>query len=100
MSIGKDEIRKVSHLAELDVSEPELEALVDQLNRIVGFCEELNRVPSDSDARPFIPGPERTRLRDDTPGPVKLERPLSDFAPALRDGLFVVPRLGTLEDAE
>ncbi len=100
MSIGKDEVRKVSHLAELDVSESELEALVNQLNRIVGFCEELNRVPADADARPFLPGPEKTRLREDTPDPVRLQRPLSDFAPALRDGFFVVPRMGTLEDAE
>jgi Asp-tRNA(Asn)/Glu-tRNA(Gln) amidotransferase C subunit len=38
-------------------------------------------------------------LRDDVVAPVQLTRPLADFAPKVRDGFILVPRLATHEDA-
>ncbi len=58
MSIGREEVLHVAHLAELGVTEEELPALVDQLNRIVDFVAELEQVESETNP-PSGPGRSR-----------------------------------------
>jgi aspartyl-tRNA(Asn)/glutamyl-tRNA(Gln) amidotransferase subunit C len=99
MSIGKDEVIHVARLAELAVSEQELPRLVEQLSRIVDFVAELNEVPASESAPPFQAGPEASPLREDVVAPVPLARSPAQMAPAFVDGFFVVPRLGSMEDA-
>jgi aspartyl-tRNA(Asn)/glutamyl-tRNA(Gln) amidotransferase subunit C len=98
MTIGRDEVRHVARLAELAVREGELDRLVDQLNRIVDYVAQLDRVPGDRMAEPFLPGPGSVALRDDVPGPVPLARPPAALAPEFRDGFFLVPRHGAMEE--
>lgn len=100
MTIRPEDVRHVSRLAEIAVPEEEVESLVQQLDRIMGFVEELSRLPAGDEAPAFRTGPARARLRPDEPGSVPLEHPVADIAPAFRDHLFLVPRLGTMEDAE
>jgi len=99
MSIGRDEVLHVAKLAELGVAEEELERLVEQMNRIVDYVAQLNQVPADAMAEPFLPGPASVRLREDVPGAVPLERPTESLAPEFLDGFFVVPRHGAMEDS-
>jgi len=47
MSIGRAEVLHVARLAELAVKEDDLVRLVDQLNRIVDYVAQLDRVPGD-----------------------------------------------------
>ncbi|MEO8295020.1 MAG: Asp-tRNA(Asn)/Glu-tRNA(Gln) amidotransferase subunit GatC [Gemmatimonadota bacterium] len=98
MSIGKEEVVHVARLAELAVSEAELQKLADQLSRIVDFVAELNEVPADTSAPPFQAGPAMTPLREDIVSPVPLARGPGSFAPVFIDGFFVVPRLGPMEE--
>ena len=37
-------------------------------------------------------------LREDAGPPIALARPIAAFAPSVRDGFFLVPRLSTHED--
>ena len=99
MSIGRDEVLHVARLAELAVREGELDRLVDQLNRIVDYVAQLDQVPADHIAEPFLPGPQAAPLREDVPGSVPLARPPAAFAPEFRDGFFLVPRHGAMEEA-
>jgi aspartyl-tRNA(Asn)/glutamyl-tRNA(Gln) amidotransferase subunit C len=99
MSIGRDEVLHVARLAELAVREGELDRLVDQLNRIVDYVAQLDQVPADRMAEPFVPGPAAAPLREDVPNPVPLARPPAAFAPEFRDGFFLVPRHGAMEDS-
>jgi aspartyl-tRNA(Asn)/glutamyl-tRNA(Gln) amidotransferase subunit C len=99
MSIGRDEVLHVAKLAELAVAEDELDRLVEQLNRIVDYVAQLNQMPADRMAEPFLPGPDSVRLREDVPGSVSLERPPASLAPEFTDGFFIVPRHGAMEDA-
>ena len=99
MSIGRDDVRHVARLAELAVGEGELDRLVDQMNRIVDYVARLDQVPADHVAEPFLPGPPSAALREDVPGPVPLARPPAEFAPEFRDGFFLVPRHGAMEEA-
>jgi aspartyl-tRNA(Asn)/glutamyl-tRNA(Gln) amidotransferase subunit C len=99
MSIGRDEVRHVARLAELAVREGELGRLVDQLNRIVDYVAQLDQVPADRMAAPFLPGPQSVDLREDVPGPVPLARPPAELAPEFTDGFFLVPRHGAMEES-
>jgi aspartyl-tRNA(Asn)/glutamyl-tRNA(Gln) amidotransferase subunit C len=98
MSIGRDDVLHVARLAELAVREGELDRLVDQMNRIVDYVAQLDQVPADRMAEPFLPGPAAVALREDVPNPVPLARPPEAIAPEFRDGFFLVPRHGAMEE--
>jgi aspartyl-tRNA(Asn)/glutamyl-tRNA(Gln) amidotransferase subunit C len=99
MSIGRDDVLHVARLAELAVGEGELDRLVDQMNRIVGYVAQLEQVPADPIVEPFLPGPVSVELRQDVPDPVPLARPPAEFAPEFRDGFFLVPRHGAMDES-
>jgi aspartyl-tRNA(Asn)/glutamyl-tRNA(Gln) amidotransferase subunit C len=98
MSIGREEVLHVAKLAELAVKDEELGRLVEQLNRIVDYVAQLNEVPADGMAEPFLPGPTAAKLREDVPGSDPLDRPPAELAPEFREGFFLVPRHGVMED--
>jgi aspartyl-tRNA(Asn)/glutamyl-tRNA(Gln) amidotransferase subunit C len=100
MSIRKEDVLHVAKLAELDVNEADLETLAEQLGRIVDFVAQLNEVPAGEQAPPFLAGPTAVTLRADEVLPAALQRGPADFAPEFRQGFFVVPRLGAMEDSE
>lgn len=98
MAVTKDDVRHVADLARLGLAEADLERYVAQLNGILAHMEALQRVPpagDDADA----PATATMRLRPDERGAVPLAAPPASFAPAMRDGFFLVPRLATHEDA-
>jgi len=99
MTIRRDEVLHVAKLAELAVPESELERLVEQLNRIVDYVAQLDEVPADQIAEPFLPGPSQVSPREDVEGAVPLARAPAELAPEFRDGFFLVPRHGAMEDA-
>lgn len=98
MSIGRDEVLHVAKLAELAVRDADLDRLVEQMNRIVDYVAQLNQVPADRMAEPFLPGPQAVALREDVEGPDHLVRPPAAIAPEFVDGFFLVPRHGAMED--
>jgi aspartyl-tRNA(Asn)/glutamyl-tRNA(Gln) amidotransferase subunit C len=98
MSIGRDEVLHVAKLAEIGVDDHELPKLVEQLNRIVDYVAQLDQIPSDATAEPFLAGPAMTPLREDEVRPVPLARPPAAMAPEFADGFFLVPRHGAMED--
>jgi aspartyl-tRNA(Asn)/glutamyl-tRNA(Gln) amidotransferase subunit C len=98
MSIGRDEVLHVARLAELAVPDEELERLVEQMNRIVEYVAQLDQVPADRMAEPFLPGPQSVALRVDQEQPVPLAHPPAALAPEFVEGFFLVPRHGAMED--
>ena len=97
MKISRDEVLHVARLAELDVPAADVAGLVTQIGRIVEYVAQLDQVPAGEQAEPFQGGPPMVALREDTPGSVPLARGPESFAPEIRDGLFLVPRLGAME---
>jgi aspartyl-tRNA(Asn)/glutamyl-tRNA(Gln) amidotransferase subunit C len=98
MSIGRDEVLHVAKLAELAVQDSELDRLVEQMNRIVDYVAQLDQVPADRAAEPFLAGPPAVALREDVEGAVPLARSPAEMAPEFVDGFFLVPRHGAMED--
>ncbi|MFI5210604.1 MAG: aspartyl/glutamyl-tRNA amidotransferase subunit C [Gemmatimonadales bacterium] len=99
MSIGRKDVLHVARLAELAVADGDVPTLVEQLGRIVDFVAQLNEVPAGEQAPPFVAGPDQVTLREDVIAPVPLSRTPEQMAPEFRDGLFLVPRLGAMEEA-
>jgi len=97
MSISREEVRRIAELAELAVEERDLDTLTRELDRIVSYVAQLAGAERD-DAEPLVPGPRRTPLREDVVDPEPLAAPPAAFAPEMRDGFFVVPRLAGMED--
>jgi aspartyl-tRNA(Asn)/glutamyl-tRNA(Gln) amidotransferase subunit C len=99
MSIGRDQVLHVARLAELAVEPAELERLVEQLNRIVDYVAQLDRVGTEPETEVFLPGPPSVALRDDVEGPMPLARQPAALAPEFRDGFFLVPRHGAMDES-
>jgi aspartyl/glutamyl-tRNA(Asn/Gln) amidotransferase C subunit len=97
MIIGRDQVLHVATLAQIGVAEADLSTLVEQLNRIVGYVEQLNQVP-DAPADPFIAGPDAAPLREDLVRPVPLARTPAQLALEFRDGFFLVPRHEAMDE--
>jgi aspartyl-tRNA(Asn)/glutamyl-tRNA(Gln) amidotransferase subunit C len=97
MSVTRDDIRKIAALAELAVDEAAAEELERQLSRILDYVAQLAEVPPD--AEPVEDG-RVLRLRHDDIAPDPLLSEPVDFAPAFKQGLFLVPRLGELDRGE
>lgn len=97
MTIRRDEVLRVAQLAELDVPDRDVDSLVAQIGRIVDYVAQLQDVPAGESAAPFQAGPPVAPMREDRPGSVPLAHDIASFAPEVRDGLFLVPRLGAME---
>ncbi len=97
MGVTRDDVTRIARLAELAVDAAAAAALELQLSRILDYVAQLGEVKDAAAAA----GDERSaRLRRDGVAPDPLSRTAEEIAPAFRDGLFTVPRLGELDRGE
>jgi aspartyl-tRNA(Asn)/glutamyl-tRNA(Gln) amidotransferase subunit C len=96
--VKENDVRHVASLARLGIEPAKIEQLVRELNGILEHMDVLARIDT-SGIQPFVPQKlDALPLRRDEGPSVPLARPLSDIAPEMRDGFFLVPRLATHED--
>ncbi len=99
MAVTPEDVRHVAQLARLAIAEDALATYVAQLNGILGHMEVLQGVPSAGAAAAADAAREGMARRADELGhAVPLARRREDFAPSMREGFFLVPRLATHED--
>lgn len=99
MTISRGEVARVAELAELAVAESDLPQLVEQFNRILDFVAQLEGVAVGTEAPAPVVGPAQTRLRADVVQRTPLAHSPAEFAPEFSEGLFLVPRRGTMEES-
>lgn len=97
MSVTRDEVLRIAQLAELDVAEEALPELAEQMSRILDYVAQLSGVPANGSVKVFVPGPDAIRFRTDEVSPAPLAFGPTEFAPAFKEGFFVVPKLGQFE---
>ena len=97
MSVSRDEVLRIAQLAELDVDEETLPELAEQMSRIIDYVAQLSAVPANGGVRVFVPGPDAIGFRADEVNPAPLAFGPAEFAPAFKEGFFVVPKLGQFE---
>lgn len=100
MAVTIDDVRHIAELARLGLEADRARSLVAELNTILAHMEELSKVDTSGVEATVGVGAAGTPLRADTGAAPKLARTPDAFAPAMRDGFFVVPRLSTHESAE
>ncbi len=98
MSVLHDEVLKIAKLAELEVGEEALPTLAAEMSRILDYVAQITAVPASEAVKPFVPGPDAARFRPDEVKPPPLAFGPEQFAPAFRDGFFLVPKLGQFEE--
>ncbi len=105
MAVTDNDVRHVASLARLGLDESKIPELVRQLN---GILEHMNELQGADGRRGQIDGRGETGdggetqpaspLRSDVAGlSVPLAIPREQFAPEIREGFFLVPRLATHE---
>jgi aspartyl-tRNA(Asn)/glutamyl-tRNA(Gln) amidotransferase subunit C len=98
MAVTVDDVRHIASLARVGVADDRARTLVAELNTILEHMDALSRVDTSSVEPLAAVGVESAPLRGDSGPYVALERPIAAFAPSVRDGFFLVPRLSTHED--
>ena len=100
MAVTLDDVRHIAALARLGLSDDRARALVAELNTILQHMDVLSKVDTSGVEAVEGIGAAGLPLRPDTGPPIPLARERETFAPSMRDGFFLVPRLSTHEDPE
>ncbi len=100
MSVSIDEVKHIAALARLGMDDSRLAALANELNSILDHIEVLRTADTSTVVNDDAAGRGELPLRADELNPVQLSRTREEFAPSMRDGFFIVPRLATHEDGE
>jgi aspartyl-tRNA(Asn)/glutamyl-tRNA(Gln) amidotransferase subunit C len=98
VAVSENDVRHVAALARLGVDEARLSSLVEELNGILGHMEVLQRVDAGEGMEDVGGIGSATPMRsDEDASPIPLAVPRESFAPEMREGFFLVPRLETHE---
>ena len=93
MSVDPATVRKIASLARIAVTDAEVQAMVPELNNILGWIEQLGEVDTSQVAPMTAVIANHLRLRDDvvTDGGIR-DRVLAN-APQAEHGFFAVPKV-------
>ena len=93
MSVDKETVMKISRLSRIAISDAEADAMVPELNGILGWVEQLGEVDVTGVEPMTAVIPNKLRLREDkvTDGGVR-DKVLAN-APAREEGFFGVPKV-------
>lgn len=91
--ISEDEVRHVAKLARLALDEGEVATHTGQLDRILGFFQELAEVPTQGVPELAHPLPVACPLREDQVAGVLPLAALMANAPVAEQGAFRVPKI-------
>jgi aspartyl-tRNA(Asn)/glutamyl-tRNA(Gln) amidotransferase subunit C len=100
VAVSEDEVRHVAALARLGLDPARIPTIAAELNGILAHMDVLSRVKTTAVGAVTGVGAAGTPLRVDGGNQIPLARPRDAFAPSMRDGFFLVPRLATHEDAD
>ena len=98
MAVTRDDVLHIAELARLGVDGERADELTKELSAILAHMEVLSQVDTSSVPITAGIGAGGTPLRPDVGAPPLMQGTLESFAPAMRDGFFIVPRLATHED--
>lgn len=93
MSIDKNTVKKVAHLARIEVSEDKAETLSHELSKILDWVEQLSEL--DTDKVEPLASPVETSLfqREDVANDGDIREDLMKNAPDHQIGFFTVPKV-------
>ena len=93
MSLDERDVRKIAHLARLEISDPEIPQMVRQLSNILAFVEQMNNTDTEEVAPMAHPFDTATRMREDIVTETDQRDAVLTIAPATEAGLYLVPKV-------
>jgi aspartyl-tRNA(Asn)/glutamyl-tRNA(Gln) amidotransferase subunit C len=94
MSLTRQDVEKIAHLARLSITDEEMPVYVTSLSSIVNFVDELSRAETGSVAPMAHPlDGQSQRLRADVVSETDHREKYQANAPSVQAGLYVVPRV-------
>ena len=93
MSVDTATVRKVAGLARIAISDAEADALVPELNNILGWIEQLQEVDTTTVEPMTAVIPNHLRLRDDVVTEGDIRDQVLANAPQAEHGFFAVPKV-------
>ncbi len=98
MAVDRNDLLKVKELAELELSDAEVDALTRDCRLILQAFDAMRELDI-STVEPASALGHAAPLREDAENCDPLELPPAEMAPEWRDGFYVLPRLAALDDA-
>ena len=93
MSLTPDDVRRLARLARIAIDPEESGAVLDRLNRVLGLIEEMRKVDTQG-IEPMAHALDLVqRLRADEVREANQRDAYQSVAPAVDDGLYLVPKV-------
>ena len=97
MALSDDQVRRISRLARIAIRAEDSAAVVERLNRVLGLIDQMRAVDT-SGIEPMAHAldahlPSVQRLRPDEVAEKDQRERYQAVAPAVRDGLYLVPKV-------
>ena len=92
-SLTSSDVKRIAHLARIEITEAETEQTLVQLNEIFKLIEQLQSVDTAGIEPMSHPLGGSQRLREDLASDKPDREAIMKNAPARQDGLFLVPRV-------
>lgn len=97
MALQSDDVRRIAHLARLELTEAEHAAMLSQLNAFFRIVEQMSAVDTRGVEPLYTPlaavQTAALRLREDVVTEVDQRAANQVSAPAVEDGLYLVPKV-------
>jgi aspartyl-tRNA(Asn)/glutamyl-tRNA(Gln) amidotransferase subunit C len=93
MSLSLDDVKRIAHLARIEISADEADQTLRKLNDIFALIEKMQAVDTQGISPMAHPQSLSQRLRSDTVTESNQRAALQQPAPAVQDGLFLVPKV-------
>jgi aspartyl-tRNA(Asn)/glutamyl-tRNA(Gln) amidotransferase subunit C len=93
MSLTPDDVRRLARLARIEIEAEESHAVLDRLNGVLGLIDEMRRVDTQG-IQPMSHAVDVSqRLRPDEVREADRRDAYQSVAPAVQDGLYLVPKV-------
>ena len=93
MPLESPDVQDIAHLARLHLPDDDVGRIAGELSAIISFIEQMNAVDTSGAAPMAHPLDMSQRLRADAVDEPDRRDELQANAPALRDGMYLVPRV-------
>lgn len=93
MVLTEEEVKKIAHLARLNLTAEEMAYFTPQLSTILQFIEQMNKISTDTVEPLAHPLEASQRLRQDVVTEKNQREKFQSIAPEVEAGLYLVPKV-------
>ena len=93
MSLDISDVKRIAHLARIEIDDAGAETALQQLSGILGLIEQMQAVNTDGIAPMSHSQDVTQRLREDVVSEADQRELFQSIAPAVENGLYLVPKV-------